>query len=243
MSPPGAKGFPTTSWNLIRRAANLDAHDSRAALAALCEAYWEPLYAFLRRRGCSKEDAEDLVQGFFARLLEANRLDQLTPERGSFRGFVLVALKNFVSTTRAGGRAFKREGGRPHLPFTLDLDDGEHRYAQESAIQRSPEETYERRWALTLLSNVLGYLRVEKEKAGELELFQSLEGFLPGGLQEASYESVAAKLKMTSGAVKVAVHRLRKRYRELLRAEISNLVNESSEVDEELRYLHGVLSR
>jgi RNA polymerase sigma-70 factor (ECF subfamily) len=243
MSPPGAKGFPTTSWSLIRRAANLEAQESRAALASLCEAYWEPLYAFLRRKGSSKEDAEDLVQGFFARLLEAHRLDQLTPERGSFRGFMLVALKNFVSTIHAEGRALKREGGRTHLPFTLELDEGDRRYAQESAIQRSPEETYERAWALTLLSNVLGRLRVVKERAGEGELFRCLEGFLPGGLQQDSYETVAARLSMTPGAVKVAVHRLRSRYRVLLRAEIANLVNDSAEIDDELRYLHGVLSR
>jgi RNA polymerase sigma factor (sigma-70 family) len=243
MSPAGAKGFPTTSWSLIRRATNLEAQGSRAALAFLCKAYWEPLYAFLRRRGYSKEDAEDLVQGFFARLLEANRLDQLTPERGTFRGFMLVALKNFVSTIHAEGRALKREGGRPHLPFSLELDQGDSRYAQESAIQRSPEDTYERRWALTLLSNVLGYLRVEKDRAGEGEHFQCLEGFLPGGLERVSYEAVATRLNMTPGAIKVAVHRLRSRYRVLLRAEIANLVDDPSKIDAELRYLHGVLSR
>lgn len=243
MSPPGAQNFPTTSWSLIRQAANLQLPDSRAALAALCQAYWDPLYVYLRRSGWSKEDAEDLVQGFLARLLEANRLEQLTPERGSFRGFLRVALKNFVSTVCAEGRALKRGGGRPHLPFALDLAAGDIRYKLESTAERTPDESYERRWALTLLSNVLGRLRAEREEAGEGALFRGLEGFLPGGFQEESYDAVASRLDMTSGAVKVAVHRLRRRYRELLRAEVAALVSEPSEVDEELRYLHGILSR
>jgi len=243
MKSPGDQTFPTTSWSLIRQAANLDAPEYRAALASLCEAYWIPLYAFLRRSGRSNEDAEDLVQGFFARLLEANRLEQMTPERGSFRGFLLVALKNFVSTARTMQHAQKRGGGHPHLPFTLDLDAGDRSYRLESAAERTPDETYERRWALTLLSNVLSRLRAECEKAGEHGVFQRLEGFLPGGLQQDSYDTVASRLDMTAGAVKVAVHRLRMRYRELLRAEIATLVNDASDVDDELRYLHGVLSR
>lgn len=243
MNSRGDRNFPTTSWSLIRRAVNLEMPEYRAALASLCQAYWDPLYAFLRRGGRSKEDAEDLVQSFFARLLEANRLEQLTPTRGSFRGFLLVALKNFVSTADTTRRTVKRGSGAPHLPFPLDLKAGDSSYLSESVADRTPDETYERRWAVTLLSNVLGRLRAEREKAGEHSEFQSLEGFLPGGLQQDSYETIASRLSLTPGAVKVAVHRLRARYRELLRAEIANLVNDPSEVDEELRYLHGVLSR
>jgi RNA polymerase sigma-70 factor (ECF subfamily) len=243
MSSRGAHDFPTTSWSLIRKTAHLQTPEARAALASLCQTYWDPLYAFLRRSGRSREDAEDLVQGFFAQLLEANRLEQLTPERGSFRGFLLVALKNFVSTDTAKGHAKKRGGGHFHLPFQLDLNAGDSRYLSESVAERTPDEAYERRWALTLLSNVLDRLRVERDEAGDHAVFRALEGYLPGGLQQDSYETVASKLSMTSGAIKVAVHRLRARYRELLRAEIAALVNDPADVDEELRYLHGVVSR
>ncbi len=243
MSAEGGREFPTTSWSLIRRAATLEAPESRDALARLCRAYWEPLYAYLRRSGRSHEDAEDLVQSFFARLLEARRLEQLTPERGSFRGFLLVALKNFVSTAATKERTQKRGGGKPHLSFQLDTKEGDRRFHQESSSGRSADETYERRWALSVLAHVIDRLREERERAGDRIVFAGLEGFLPGGFQDESYESVGAKLNMTAGAVKVAVHRLRHRYRELLRAEIANLVDDPSEVDEEIRYLRNVLSR
>jgi RNA polymerase sigma factor (sigma-70 family) len=243
MSTRRAKEFPTTSWSLIRKATNLDAPECRAALASLCRDYWSPLYAYLRRSGWSNEDAEDLVQGFFARLLDGNRLESLNPERGSFRAFLLVALKNFVASDYAHQRAGKRGGARPHLSFTIDSKEADTLYRQEFSVARTPEESYERRWAVSVLSNVLARLRREREEAGDQADFQALEGFLPGGLQQDSYETVATRLNMTPGAIKVAVHRLRSRYRALLRAEIANLVNEPSEIDEELRYLHGVLSR
>jgi RNA polymerase sigma-70 factor (ECF subfamily) len=243
MSSRSAKDFPTTSWSLIRRAAKLEAPESRAALASLCRDYWHPLYAYLRRSGWSKEDSEDLVQGFFARLLDGNRLEPLNPARGSFRGFLLVALKNFVATDHEKQRAGKRGGGRPHLSFTLDLREADIVYRQETTVDRTPEETYERRWALNVLAIVLARLRKERDHAGDSAGFQALEAFLPGGLQQDSYESVASKLNTTPGAIKVAVHRLRGRYRELLRAEIAALVDSPSDVDQEVRYLHGVLSR
>jgi RNA polymerase sigma-70 factor (ECF subfamily) len=243
MGSRSAKEFPTTSWSLIRRAANLEAPESRTALASLCRDYWNPLYAYLRRSGWSKEDAEDLVQGFFAHLLDGNRLDLLSPARGSFRAFLLVAMKNFVASDYAKQRAGKRGGGRPHLSFTVDPKEADRLYHQEASIDRSPEETYERRWAVNVLSIVLRRLRRERENAGDHRGFEALEGFLPGGLQQDSYEAVASKLKTTPGAIKVAVHRLRSRYRVLLRAEIANLVDDPAQVDAEIRYLHGVLSR
>jgi RNA polymerase sigma factor (sigma-70 family) len=243
MNVPGTPQFPTTSWSLVRRAGNLEVPESRAALASLCQEYWYPLYAFLRRSGRSREDAEDLVQAFFARILEAKSLEQLTPERGSFRGFLLVALKNFVATDSTRARAEKRGGARAHLPISLDLDDGHNRYQAEAASAGSPDEVYERRWALTILANVVTRLRLERERQGDASTFLALQGFLPGSLQGDSYETVALKLNMSPGAVKVAVHRLRSRYRSLLRAEIATLVNDRSEVDQERRYLHSVLSR
>jgi DNA-directed RNA polymerase specialized sigma24 family protein len=139
MRPPGGQEFPTTSWSLIRRAANLDVPESRSALATLCEAYWYPLYAYLRRAGQSSEDAEDLVQEFFARLLQAKRLEQLSPDRGSFRGFLLVALKNFVSTEATRVRTQKRGGGRAPLPFSLDMSGVDQQYRLESHLEGSPD--------------------------------------------------------------------------------------------------------
>lgn len=235
--------FPTTSWSLIRQAGGVDSPESREALASLCRRYWEPLYVYLRRTGRTNEDAEDLVQGFFARLLESDRFEQVSPGRGSFRGFLLVCLKNYVISDHAQRQARKRGGDHVHVPFELDVAHGDRRYRQEAAAEQTPEESYERRWALSVLENVSSRLRAERVEAGEGPSFDALSGFLPGGLQPESYESVAARLGMTAGAVRVAVHRLRGRYREMLRQEMEVLVGDPAEVDAEIRYLRKALTQ
>ena len=215
--------------------------EGRAALESLCTAYWFPLYAFERRRGAGPEEAQDLVQGFFAELLEKDYLRQADRERGRFRTFLITAFRHFASKEREKARAEKRGGGRTPLP--LDFADGESRYLREPADDRTPERIFERRWALTLLDEALGRLRGEHRAAGREDLFEALQGTLGGGTAEASsYAEVGARLGMSEGAVKVAVHRLRRRYREILRASIAETVADPSEVDDEIRHLLAALA-
>jgi RNA polymerase sigma-70 factor (ECF subfamily) len=213
----------------------------RAALESLCTAYWYPLYAFERRGGTAASDAQDLVQGFFAELLEKDYLRQADRERGRFRTFLLAAFRHFASKERERARALKRGGGRKALP--LDFEDGESRYLREPADARTPETIYERRWALTLLDETLGRLRTEHDVAGRGDLFEALRGTLGAGAgQEEPYAALGKRLSMSEGAVKVAVHRLRKRYREVLRALIAETVAEPGDVDDEIRHLLEALA-
>jgi len=232
--------FATTHWSVVRSAAHPDTARAHDALARLCQIYWYPLYAYVRRRGYAAHDAQDLTQAFFLRLLERRWVDDADRDRGRFRTFLLTALQRFLADEWDKGRAQKRGGGLLHVP--VQLDSAETRYGHEPADELTPEQSYERRWALTLLDTVLQNLRAEYERAGKRELFAGLNGCLVGGRETQPYAELAAELAMNEGAVKVAVHRLRKRYRQLLRHEIARTTAGDGDVDDELHHLFAVLA-
>jgi len=238
-TPASAGVFATTRWTVVMQAGT-DSPESRQALETLCRNYWYPLYAYVRRQGHSPHDAQDLTQSFFARLLEKNYLADVQREKGRFRSFLLASLKHFLANEWDRERAMKRGGGKRLIP--LDDDSAESRYKLEPRDDLSADKIYERRWALTLLDQVLSNLRAEFQADGKLKEFEVLKQYLSAGRTSVSYAHAAEKLGMTEGAVKVAVHRLRKRYRELLRAEIAQTVATASEIDAEIRYLFAALS-
>ncbi len=213
--------------------------DAQAALTTLCETYWYPLYAYVRRRGYQAEDARDLVQGFFAALLEKRYVKDADRERGRFRSFLLTALKRFLSKQRE--RAHARKRGGTARPVPLDFESGEGRYCLEPSHDVTPEAIYERRWALTVLDRAIVRLRQTYVEADKTAFFESLKTFLTGEADAPPHEQVARDLAMSVGTVKVAVHRLRRRYRDLLRAEIARTVADPEDVVEELKYLLAVL--
>jgi RNA polymerase sigma-70 factor (ECF subfamily) len=220
-------------------AAGQDSPEAQQALATLCQIYWYPLYAYARRRLANTHDAQDLTQGFFAQLLEKDFLRAADRQRGKFRSFLLTAFKNFLSKERERANSQKRGGGR--RSFSLDFQDGERRYDLEPIDHATPERLYERSWALALLQQTLVRLRQELAKAGKEKLFECLKGALAGdGIQD-SYARVAEELGSSEQAVKVAVHRLRRRYQELLRAEIAQTVASPEEIDDELRDLFAAV--
>ena len=233
--------FATTHWSVVLSAARQDTTRARAALSRLCQTYWYPLYAYVRRRGHPAQDAQDLTQAFFARLLERNWVGDADRERGRFRTFLLTAMSRFLSDEWDKMRAQKRGGGVVHVP--VQLDTAETRYGHEPADNCTPEQCYEHQWALTLLENVLQRLRAEYEHEGKGDLFAGLNSCLVGGRETQPYAELAVGLRMNEGAVKMAVHRLRKRYRKLLRAEIAETMAATEDVDEELRHLFAVLAR
>jgi RNA polymerase sigma factor (sigma-70 family) len=213
--------------------------DSEKALAALCRIYWYPLYAYIRHHGAEVHHAQDLTQDFFARLLEKNILAVAQPERGRFRTFLLSTLKNFLCNEYDKARAKKRGGDR--LVLSLDFEAGESRYRMEPAHTLTAERLFERQWALAVLDRVLGLLRAEFAAAGKEPLFDTLKALLTAGRKEASYAAAAETLGMTEGAIRVAAHRLRRRYRGLLRAEVAQTVAEPDEIDDEIRRLFETL--
>ena len=233
--------FAITRWSVVIAAGRSDTTHARAALEQLCRVYWYPLYAYVRRRGHSPEDAQDLTQEFFARLLEHNWVSRADRQRGRFRSFLLSAMSHFLSDEWDKARAQKRGGGATPVP--LQFDTAETRYGHEPADKVTPEQIYERRWALALLEEVLRQLRLAYEQEGRSELFTALHPCLVGGRTALPYAELAAKLGLSEGAVKSAVHRLRQRYRELLRHEIAQTVAEPGEVDEELRHLFVVVGK
>jgi RNA polymerase sigma-70 factor (ECF subfamily) len=242
ISKPGAgegRRFATTRWSLIAVAGQGHTPESQEALAALCQAYWYPLYAYARRHLSSPHDAQDATQAFFAALLEKAYLQAADPRRGKFRSFLLTAFKHFLSKERDRASAKKRGGG--HLPVPLDFQSGESRYRLEPADQATPETVFQRRWALAILEQALGQLRQEHVEAGKEKHFEALKGALEGeGLQD-SYARIGDTLGISEQAVKVAVHRLRRRYQELLRAEVAQTVESPEEVEEELRDLFAAV--
>ena len=238
---PQRAAFSPTHWSVVLTATGADTTRARAALEKLCRTYWYPLYAYVRRRGHSPEDAQDLTQEFFARLLERNWLHRADPQRGKFRSFLLSSMNHFLSDEWDKARAQKRGGGAAPVP--LQLDTAETRYGHEPAGGDSPEQNYERRWVLALLEEVLRRLRVEYEQSGRAELFGALHPCLVGSGSNQPYAELAAQLGLSEGAVKVAVHRLRQRYRQLLHDEIAQTVGEPGEAEEELRHLFAVLAR
>jgi len=240
-SPDGPRVFPVTRWTVILAAGGKPSPESRAALERLCGSYWYPLYAFVRRSGYSPSDAEDLTQGFFAGLLEHNWIAHADRQKGRFRSFLLMAMKRYLAKEWDKARRLKR-GGQIRL-VALQFDTAETRYSLEPADTRTPEQVFERHWAITLLSAVLKRLREDYGRDGKARLFEALEPCLIGKSDTQPYAALADHLQMTEGAVKMAVSRLRKRYREFLKEEISQTVASPSEVEEELRHLFRVLAQ
>jgi RNA polymerase sigma-70 factor (ECF subfamily) len=226
---------------MVLSAQNRESPQSERALAALCETYWFGLYAYVRRSGYTSHDAQDLTQEFFAQLLEKDFLQDVDHRLGKFRSFLLAALKHFLSHQRERARAKKRGGGR--VTFSLDFEDAENRYKLEPEDPTTPERLYQRRWALTLLDRVVRRLEDEQARAGKAETFAGLKEFLTAGRGSRPYRRVAEELGMTEGAIKVAVHRIRRRYRELLKDEIAQTVADPAEIDEELRELFAAVGR
>ncbi len=236
---PDSAGFAATRWTVVLAAADQrDAPAAADALAELCRTYWYPLYAFIRRRGYESHAAEDLTQEFFARLLDKRLLAGADREKGKFRAFLLAAVKNFLANEWDRSRAQKRGGGRAVVAW--DALSAEARYQLEPAHELTPERLFERRWALGLLDQVLARLQDEFDEGGKARLFDALKGTLAGGMIE-TYAAIADRLGISEVAVKVAVHRLRRRYRELLRAEIAHTVADPAEIDEEIRHLLNCL--
>jgi len=238
-SLPGRR-FATTRWTLVVAAGDTDEPSSRAAVAALCEAYWWPLYAFMRRSGRSSDDARDLTQAFFARIIEKRYFKHADRERGRFRSFLLAAAKNFLTNEHDRAVAAKRGGGQPHLP--LEFDDGERRYSNEPPDMRTPEDVYERNWASTVLAAAMARLDADAADPARRELSVALRPFLTGDDAD-SYAAIARRFDMTEGALRVAVHRLRKQFGDALRDTIADTVDRVEDVDDELRYLLAVVSR
>jgi RNA polymerase sigma-70 factor (ECF subfamily) len=235
MSSPAQ--FATTRWSLIRATRDPGEAAARQALADLCRLYWFPIYSFIRRRGPSDDRAQDLTQEFFTRLLERDGLATADPSRGRFRSYLLAACQHFLANQHDHDVALKRGGGQELL--SLDFADADSRYGKEPADGRTPEQEFERRWALQMLDQALSALRREYAASDRLRLFERLKGSLTG--ESEAYSNLATDLGLTEGAIKVAVHRLRQRYREQLRAIIAETVNSEEEVDDEIRALFAAL--
>ncbi len=232
--------FATTHWSIVQLAACHDTTRAHQALSKLCEDYWYPLYAYVRRRGHSPEDAQDLTQEFFARLLAAQSLANLGPAKGKFRAFLLASLNHFLANEWDRARAIKRGGGA--APISFDAMAPEERYRSEPVDNATAEKIYERRWTLALLDQVLKQLRTEYEKSGKSALFDKLKIILTLGKGAVPLAQISAELGTTEGAVKIAAHRLRQRYREVLTEKVAQTVSTVEEIDDEIRYLFSTLS-
>jgi RNA polymerase sigma factor (sigma-70 family) len=237
--PPveGAASFHTTRWTIVMRAAQSQAPGGESALAQLCRTYWYPLYMFARRRGHSPEDAQDLTQGFFLHLLEHRALAGVDRLKGKFRSFLLASFQNYVSDQVDHARRLKRGG---HKEFVwLDAEEAEQRYGLEPVEYLTAEKMFDARWAVTLLAEVLNRLRQEYATEGKTATFEALNVFLDpiNSGTPPSYEEVASRLQISTGAVKTLIHRLRKRYTALLREEVGRTVSDAAEVDEEIHAL------
>ena len=238
-SPSERRRFATTRWSVVLAAGQGSSAESEAALATLCETYWYPLYAYVRRQGHDSADAQDLTQGFFARLLEKKYLQQVQRERGKFRSFLLASLKHYIINEWDRTRAAKRGGGRKTL--RVDFEAGESRYRLEPASGQTPESIFAKQWALALLEKVQEALRGEFRSAGKEDHFDRLSVCLTGETRSVSYRQLAAELGTTEGAVKVAIHRLRARFRDRLREEIAQTVASEADIDDEIHSLFDAL--
>jgi len=224
--------FPTTRLSLVLAAAGAPGAKSREALADLCRLYWHPLYSYVRRQGHDADEAQDLTQSFIARLLEKNTLQKFQERRGRFRSFLLVSLKHFLANERDSARAQKRGGGQEPIPIESGFTSSDH---------LTPEKAFEKQWALGVLARVLVQLREESAQAGKIQHFEKLRGHLTGDDDAVRYRDLARELAMTEGAVKVAVHRLRQRFHEALREEISLTVAHPEDIGDEIRYLMAAI--
>jgi DNA-directed RNA polymerase specialized sigma24 family protein len=232
--------FATTHWSVVLAAGQADLPEAREALENLCRTYWYPLYAYIRRRGSGHEDAQDLTQGFLLQLLEHDAFNRVEHSRGRFRSFLLASLNYYLADQRDHAGAIKRGAGQ--VPFPLDAPAAAERYRLEPPDNDSPDRLFERRWALTLLDQVLQRLGQEFQEAGKGTLFQRLQDFLVTGQAEARYPDAAADLGMSVDAVKKAAQRLRQRYYELFREEIAHTVAHPAEVEDELRFLCKIIA-
>ncbi len=234
--PPASDAwFVTTHWSIVLSAREKDSPRSTAALETLCRTYWYPLYAYLRRQGRPPHDAQDLTQGFFARLLQKDYLQAAAREKGKFRTFLLVALKRFLANEWDREHALKR-GGFAQV-VSIDQEIAESRFGAEPSHNVQPDVLFDRHWAMTLLERTMAQLQEEYVASGRAKLFEYLQSCLAREASALPYAEIAARLNLTEAAVKMAVHRLRNRYREILRAEIAHTVSSVEEVEEEIRLL------
>ncbi len=227
--------FDTTQWTLVVAAGDSQHPDSRTALEDLCQSYWYPLYAYRRRRGYAREEAEDVVQGFFTQLLDKKYLKAADRERGRFRSFLLTSLKNFAANEWDRKKAQKRGGATTTL--SLDFETAEGRYHLDPADEQTPEQVFDRGWAVTQLRQALERVGAESTGGESERRFELLKGYLTGDAQDVRYKDVADELDMSEGAVKVAVHRLRQRFGDVLRDEVTRTLNDPADVDDEIRHL------
>jgi RNA polymerase sigma factor (sigma-70 family) len=232
--------FATTRWTVVLAAGGRGTPQADVALEELCRTYWYPLYVYVRRQGHAREDAEDLTQAFFARLLEKNYLEGVSNDGGKFRAFLLVAVKRFLANEWDRANRQKRGGGV--APLSLDWQDADTRYQINPADNISPDKLFDRAWAMTVLERVITRLREEHTADGKAAMYSQLERFLMMGKDAISYDAVATSLGMTDGAVRVAVHRMRRRYRELLREEITQTLSDPALAEEEMQALFSALS-
>jgi RNA polymerase sigma-70 factor (ECF subfamily) len=232
--------FATTHWTVVLAAGESNSQQAGLALEELCRTYWYPLYVYVRRQTPTREDAEDLTQAFFARFLEKNYLADVNSERGRFRAFLLAALKHFLANEWDRANRQKRGGGLATVP--LDWQNADTRFQIDPPDHLSPDKLYDRAWAVTVLERVLARLRAESVADGKVELFDRLKPFLMVGKGAIPYAQVAESSKLTEGAVRVAVHRLRGRYRELLRDEVRQTISDPAQVEEEMRALFSAFS-
>jgi RNA polymerase sigma-70 factor (ECF subfamily) len=240
-TPNGGDIFATTHWTVVLAAGKRHTPQSDHALEELCRTYWFPLYAYVRRRGHTKEDAEDLTQAFFARFLEKNYLEGLSAERGRFRAFLLASLKHFLANEWDKSQRQKRGGGATHL--SLDWLSGETKFQLADTTEPSPDKVFDREWALALLERVITRLQEECTADGREKTFEQLKSLLTTDKTTISYPQAAAALGISEDTARVTVHRLRKRYRQLLRNAITQTLADPAQVDEEMQALFGAFSR
>ncbi len=224
---------------MILRAGASEDPSCREALEILCQRYWQPVYSYIRHRGYDKDDTEDLTQSFFARLLEKKSLKAADPDRGRFRSFLLASVRNFLADAWDKERAQKRGGGRHSIP--MDFSETEN-LEREPAEKRTPEAAFERQWASSVLAQVFSRLRQEAIKEGAMERFERLEGFLTGELEGTRQSQIAEELGISAKALRVTLHRLRKRFGKLLREQVAHTVSDPEQVDDEIRYLLNALN-
>jgi RNA polymerase sigma-70 factor (ECF subfamily) len=232
--------FATTQWSIVRAAGHHSSSAARAAMEDLCQIYWLPVYAFIRRKGHSPTNAEDLTQAFFLHLLESEFVKSANQERGRFRSFLLKSVSNFLAADHRSKTAEKRGGNKVLL--SLDFESGEHQYHQQESDSISADQLFERRWAMTLLRNVAAMLRSEYEQRNHRTMFELLEPNINQDAARIPYADLCPRLSMSEDAIKQAVRRMKLRYRELLRSEIASTVDSVDEVDDELRQLMRILS-
>ena len=235
----GSPLFCTTLGSVVRTAGRSSGRAAEAAIEQLCQAYWYPLYAFSRRMGSTPPEAQDLTQEFFQHLLQSNLFGRAEPAAGRFRSLLLTSFKNFTGQARIKARAQKRGGGLEFV--SIEMQEAEGRYQLEPTDGRSPDRIYDRRWAVTLIERVLQRLESEATMTGRRHQFNTLQRFLVGD-KEGGYAEISRDLNLSEGALRVAVHRLRLRFRELFREELAQTVASSADFDEELRHIFTVLA-